>query len=180
MIEALTDPKTWLFALFSALGNIPVSIVNQLRIIVLSFGFNPLQTTLLGCVTGGILIMAILSGVTIASRIPNSMAWVAIAYFFPNILGVFLVNLLPWHDKVGLLISVWLTGTHDGSYLRRGSSNPRESAIGTASLVLSIAWVSQTTAGHTKKVTTNAIMLSANCIGNAAGPFMWREKYKPR
>ena len=113
MIEALTDPKTWLFALFSALGNIPVSIVNQLRIIVLSFGFNPLQTTLLGCVTGGILIMAILSGVTIASRIPNSMAWVAIAYFVPNILGVFLVNFLPWHDKVGLLFSVWITGTHD-------------------------------------------------------------------
>ena len=113
MIEALTDPKTWLFALFSALGNIPLSAVNQHQIIVLSFGFNPLQTTLLGCVTGGILIMTILSGVTIASRIPNSIAWVAIAYFVPNILGVFLVNLLPWQDKVGLLFSVWITGTHD-------------------------------------------------------------------
>ena len=40
--------------------------------------------------------------------------------------------------------------------------------------------MSQTTAGHTKKVTSNAIMLSAYCIGNAAGPFMWRAKYKPR
>ena len=180
MVEALMDPKTWLFALFSALDNIPTSVVNQLQIIVVSFGFNPLQTTLLSCGSGGILIMAILSGVTIASRIPNSTAWVAIAYFVPNILGVFLVNLLPWHNKVGLLLSVWMTGTHDGFYLRRGSSNSRESAIGTTALVLSFAWVSQTTAGHTKKVTTNAIMLSANCIGNAAGPFMWREKYKPR
>jgi len=115
MIEALTDPKTWLFALFSALDNIPSSVVNQLQIIVVSFGFNALQTTLLGCASGAILMMAILSGVTIASRIPNSTAWVAIAYFVPNILGVFLVNLLPWHDKVGLLLSVWIACTHDGS-----------------------------------------------------------------
>ena len=114
MIEAFMDPKTWLFALFSALDNIPSSVINQLQIIVLSFGFNRLQTTLLGCASGMVLIMTVLSGVTIASRIPNSMAWVAIAYFVPNILGVFLVNFLPWHDKVGLLFSVWLTGTHDG------------------------------------------------------------------
>ena len=113
MIEALTDPKTWLFALFSTLDNIPNSVFNQLQIIVVSFGFNPLQTTLLGCASGVIQIATILSGVTIASRIPNSMAWVAIAYFVPNILGAFLVNFLPWHDKVGLLFSVWITGTHD-------------------------------------------------------------------
>ena len=113
MIEALTDPKTWLFALFSALDNVPNSITNQIQIIVLSFGFNPFQTTLLGCVRGVIQMISILSGVTIVSRIPNSRAWVAIAYFVPNIIGVFLVNFLPWHDKVGLLFSVWMAGTDD-------------------------------------------------------------------
>lgn len=30
-IEALTDPKTWLFALFSCLDNIPNSLTNQRR-----------------------------------------------------------------------------------------------------------------------------------------------------
>ncbi|KAF8264097.1 MFS general substrate transporter [Lactarius quietus] len=163
MIEALMDKKTWLFALFAALDNVPNSITNQLQIIVSSFGFTPLQTTLLGCVPGVIEIVAIYSGVTIASRIPDSRAWVAIIYFVPNILSVFLVNFLPWHDKVGLLFSVWLSG------------------IGmTTAYVIALAWVSQTTAGHTKKVTTNAIMLSGYCIGNAAGPFMWQAKYKPR
>ncbi|KAI0305253.1 MFS general substrate transporter [Multifurca ochricompacta] len=144
MIEALTDPKTWLFALFSALDNIPNSLTNQRQII----------TTLLGCVDGVVEIVTIFTGVTIALG--------GDAYFIPNILGVFLVNFLPWHDKVGLLFSVWLTG------------------VGTTGFVLALAWVSQTTAGHTKKVTTNAIMLSAYCIGNAAGPFMWQAKYKPR
>jgi len=162
MIEALTDKKTWLFALFAALDNVPNSITNQLQIIVSSFGFTPLQTTLLGCVPGVIEILSIYTGVTIASRIPNSRAWVAILYIVPNILSVFLVNFLPWHDKVGLLFSVWLSG------------------IGTTAYVISLAWVSQTTAGHTKRVTTNAIMLSGYCIGNAAGPFMWQAKYKPR
>jgi hypothetical protein len=46
--------------------------------------------------------------------------------------------------------------------------------------VLSLSWVSAVTAGHTKRVTVNAIMLSAYCIGNAAGPFIWQAKYKPR
>ncbi|KAH9981780.1 major facilitator superfamily domain-containing protein [Russula vinacea] len=162
MIEAMVDPKTWLFALYAAFNNIPNSITNQLQIIIVSFGFNQLQTTLLGCVFGVIEIVAIFTGVTIASRIPNSIAWVGIAYFVPSLLGLFLVNFLPWHDKVGLLFSIWIA------------------TFGVTGFVLTLTWVSQTTAGHTKRVTTNAIMLSAYCIGNAVGPFMWRAKYKPR
>lgn len=123
MIEALTDPKTWLFALFSALDNVPNSILNQLQIIILSFGFTTLQTTLLGCATGVVEIVTILTGVKIASRCPNSIAWVGIAYFVPNLLGIFLVNFLPWHDKVGLLFSLLMTGIRD--VLRERSSSNR-------------------------------------------------------
>jgi ACS family allantoate permease-like MFS transporter len=162
MIEALTDKKTWLFALFAALANVPNSITNQFQIIISSFGFTTLETTLLGCVNGVIQIVTIYPSVKVVSHIPNSRAWVAILSYIPNILSVFLVNFLPWHDRVGLLFSVWL------------------SAIATAGYVIAIVWVSQTTAGHTKRVTTNAIMLSGSCIGNAAGPFMWKAKYKPR
>ncbi|KAJ6530059.1 hypothetical protein DFH09DRAFT_1411584 [Mycena vulgaris] len=52
MIESLTDPKTWFFALFSTLANVTNSLVNQRQLIVTSFGFTPLQTMLLGCVDG--------------------------------------------------------------------------------------------------------------------------------
>lgn len=112
MIEALTDPKTWLFALFSVLDNIPNSLTNQIQIIIVSFGFNPLQTTLLSSVSGAVEIVTIFTGVTIASRFPDSIAWVGIVFFVPNLLGVFLVNFLPWHDKVGLLFAVWLTSMY--------------------------------------------------------------------
>lgn len=41
---------------------------------------------------------------------------------------------------------------------------------GTAGFVLSLGWVTSVTAGHTKRITMNAIMLSAYCIGNIVGP----------
>ena len=110
MIEALLDPKTWLFALFAALDNVPNSLTNQLSIIVSSFGFTYLQTTLLGCVNGVVEIVTIWTGVQLAAHFPNSIAYVGACYFVPNILGVFLLNLLPWHNKIGLLFSQWLTG----------------------------------------------------------------------
>ena len=108
MIEALLEPKTWLFALFSALGNIPNSLTNQMQIIVSSFGFTPLQTTLLGCVSG---VVEIVTGVNIAARLPNSIAYVGVLYMVPNVMGVFLINFYPWSNKVGLLFSIWTTGS---------------------------------------------------------------------
>ncbi|THV06911.1 MFS general substrate transporter [Dendrothele bispora CBS 962.96] len=134
MYEALLDPKTWLFALFSALCDVPNSLSNQRQIIVSSLGFTNLQTTLLGCVDGIVEIVIIWSGVEIAARIPNSRGYVAAIYFLPSVLGVLLINLLPWENKVGLLFSQWFLGPVSPDL----------------------------------------------CIGSAAGPFMWLEKYKPR
>ena len=111
MIEAFTDSKTWLFTLYAAIINIPSASGNQLQLIVVSFGFNVLQTTLLASVLGVVLIVTIFTGTRIASRIPNSIAWVGIIYFAPSLIGLLLVNLLPWHDKVGLLFSFWMTST---------------------------------------------------------------------
>jgi len=160
--EALTDPKTWLFALFSCVDNIPNALTNQYTIIFNSFGFTLFQTTLLTCINGVIEILTIYTSVKLVARIPNTRALVGAIYFIPNIIGSILVITLPWSNKIGLLISVYATG------------------VGTAGFVLSLAWVSSTTAGHTKRVTTNAILLSAYCIGNIVGPQMFQQKYKPR
>ena len=43
-----------------------------------------------------------------------------------------------------------------------------------------LGWMSSTTAGHTKRVLTNATVFSAFGIGNALGPQMWQPQYKPR
>ena len=113
MIEAFMDPKTWLFALFAGFNNVPNSVSNQAQLIIVAFGYNTLQTTLLASVTGIVEIVAIFTSVTISSRFPNSIAWVGIANFIPCLLGTFLIIFLPSHDKVGLLFGLWITSTHD-------------------------------------------------------------------
>jgi len=162
LMEALGDYKTWIFALFAGLCNVPNSLTNQQQLIIASFGFTYLQTTLLACVTGVVEICTIWSGVTIAARWANTRAYVGAVYFIPTLAAAILINALPWKDKTGLLICIFFA------------------YFNTTSFVIALAWVGSLTAGHTKKVATNAIMLSAYCVGNAAGPFMWLQKYKPR
>ncbi|KAJ7926956.1 major facilitator superfamily domain-containing protein [Mycena leptocephala] len=171
MMEALADPKTWLFALFAALANIPNSMIsNQKPLIVNSFGFTVLQTTLLTCVDGVVEIITIATGVNVAAR-TGQRAYTAFVWKAPEVLGAILVSTLPWSNRIGLLCSLWVTG------------------VGTTGFVITLAWLASVTAGHTKRVTTNAIMLSAYCIGNSVAPLMWKarfqsnpplQQYKPR
>ena len=135
-----------------------------------SFGFTTLQTTLLGCVDGVVestsrpetrsytsanidliriisAVVTIWTAVTLVKRIPNSRAYIGAVYFIPNVLGGILILTLPWSNKIGLLFSIWITG------------------VGTSGFVLSLGWVTAVTAGHTKRITVNAIMLMAYCIG---------------
>ncbi|KAJ7301747.1 hypothetical protein DFH08DRAFT_723921, partial [Mycena albidolilacea] len=46
--------------------------------------------------------------------------------------------------------------------------------------VLVLSWFSSVTAGHTKWITVNTILLGAYCVGNSVGPQMWLVKYKRR
>ncbi|PCH43306.1 MFS general substrate transporter [Wolfiporia cocos MD-104 SS10] len=160
--EALRDPKTWLFFLFSALDNVPNSLTNQTQIIMDSFGFTNLQTTLFSLVSGTIELVTISTGVHVATRLRNARAYVGFCWYFPTLLGILLVNLLPWSDKAGLLCGQELTN------------------ISVTAFVLALSWLTNVTAGHTKKVTVNAIMLIGYCVGNSAGPFMWQAQYVPR
>ncbi|KAF7980220.1 hypothetical protein HWV62_39331 [Athelia sp. TMB] len=164
-IEALIDPKTWLFALFTLLDNIPNSLTNQRQIIVSSFGFSSLQTTLLGCVDGIIGAVSILIGMHLATRIKNGRAYVGMLCFIPDLLGVLIVTLLPWSNKVGLLCGVWLTGVSDDLAFTKIATESKDLDLGNYSLVLALSWLSTVTSGHTKRVTVNAIVLSAYAMG---------------
>ena len=62
---------------------------------------------------GAVEIVTIWTGVLLAAKLKDARAYVGMIYFLPNILGVLLVNLLPWENKVGLLFGQWLTGTCD-------------------------------------------------------------------
>ncbi|KAI0065983.1 MFS general substrate transporter [Artomyces pyxidatus] len=163
LIETLADPKTWLIGVFGlCCGLTTGGLAFQRQMIVSSIGFSDMQTSLLGCVDGAVQIVSIASCVVLASRIRNSRAWLAMAYFIPCLLGAFLINFLPWTNKIGLLFSVWLMEMNG------------------ASLMLLLVWMGQITAGHTKKVLTNAILLSTSSVGGAVVQFLWQAKYRPR
>ncbi|KAH9929340.1 uncharacterized protein B0H18DRAFT_953536 [Fomitopsis serialis] len=127
-----------------------------------SFGFSNLQTTLFSLVSGAIELLTISSGVNLATRLNNARAYVGVCWYLPTLLGILLVNFLPWSNKAGLLCGQELTN------------------ISVTAFVLALSWVTNVTAGHTKKVTVNAIMLIGYCVGNSAGPFMWQAQYVPR
>ncbi|KAL4071662.1 major facilitator superfamily domain-containing protein [Scleroderma yunnanense] len=161
-IEAIRDYKTWLFAFFVVLDNIPNSLTNQQTLIVSSLGFTYFQTTLLACIPGVVEIVTIWTSVKLATIRNDGRAYVGAIYFVPALIGIAVVNLLPWSNKAGLLIGQFMSITSVPGF------------------VLGLSWLGTVTAGHTKRVVTNAIILSAYCIGNALGPLMWKAQYKPR
>ena len=101
------------------------------------------------------------TGVSFAAYFDN-IALVAVCYYIPAVVGGILVNALPWSNKVGLLISEYVVG------------------IEAAGAPLMYAWVAQSTAGHTKRITMNAILFSTDAIGNAIGPQIWVARFAPQ
>jgi hypothetical protein len=95
-----------------------------------------------------------------------------------SIIGSVMIITLPWSNKGGLLAGIYLTG------------------LGTTGFVLALSWCSATNTGHTKKTTTNAMLLIGYCelnhtpyliklilgigVGNLCAPQMWKAEYSPR
>jgi MFS family permease len=161
-MEAFKDPKVWIMFLFAGIGNVVNSLTNQRQIIVNQFGFTVIQTTLLGCVDGVVEILVIWLGVNLAAQRQIGRAYACVLMFIPALLGSILVSTLPATNKVGLLFSYWIGITVFVPF------------------VILLGWISAIVSGHTKRTTTNAIVLSGYAIGNAAGPFMWKKQYQKR
>ncbi|CCM06677.1 uncharacterized protein FIBRA_08962 [Fibroporia radiculosa] len=93
---------------------------------------------------------------------PNGRAYSAALAYAVAIFGSILVNVLPSSDRVGLLFSYWISITMISPF------------------VVVLAWVGSLTAGHTKRVTMNAMVMVGYALGNAVGPQFWLAKYHPR
>jgi hypothetical protein len=128
-------------------------------------------------------VLAVYLGVTIAARWKNGKAWTAMLSYVPSVIGTILVATLPGTNKIGLLFSYWISSTLFPR-LPTVHQNPDLHILspvwGIVPFVIFLSWVGMSTSGHTKRITVNAIVLIAYAIGNAAGPFIWQAKYKPR
>jgi MFS family permease len=163
LIEALTDPKTWFFFFFAAISNLQNGIGIQYSLIIKGFNFNLLETALLSIPSGFAQIIGVTTFCFLLRLFPNRRGYLACLAFIPSILGAVLLMTLPLHNRVGLLISFYLT-----------------SLGGAPGFVLVLSWVAAAFSGHTKRLAANAIFLIGYSLGQILSPQFWHDNYKPR
>ncbi|KAL0257033.1 hypothetical protein SLS55_007843 [Diplodia seriata] len=165
--EAFKDPKTYLLFTIGLIANTPNGgISNFGTIIIKGFGYSTLVTTLLQMPYGFLIALSILSCVYLndycAVKLKkNTRCWFIIAYLIPNIAGTFGLRFVPQEHHVGRLWCYYLTGPYNAAFV----------------LILSLTIGN--TAGHTKKVVTNACLFLGYCTGNIAGPFFFKTEQQP-
>ncbi|GJC83927.1 putative transporter C757.13 [Colletotrichum liriopes] len=82
-----------------------------------------------------------------------------LAPFLAGILGLWLID---QSNPYGRLACLWISFAY------------------TATWTLSMSVATANTAGHTKKITTNAMLLIGYCLGNFVGPFFFKAEQAPR
>ncbi|OJD36355.1 mfs allantoate transporter [Diplodia corticola] len=165
--EAFKDPKTYLLFTIGVVANIPNGgISNFGTLIIKGFGYSTLVTTLLQMPYGALIALSILACVYLndycAVRLRrNTRCWFVIAFLVPNIAGTFGLRFVPQQHHVGRLWCYYLTGPYNAAF------------------VLLLSLTIGNTAGHTKKVVTNACLFLGYCTGNIAGPFFFKTEQQP-
>ncbi|EXJ88140.1 hypothetical protein A1O1_05068 [Capronia coronata CBS 617.96] len=162
IVEAFTDIKLYLFFFLGVVGNIPNGgISNFGTLIIKGFGFSTLVTTLMQIPYGCFIIVSILTCVYLNDRFENKRCLFILIFLCPNIAGAFGLRFVDPAHHVGRYICYLLTGPYNAAFV----------------MILSLQIAN--TAGHTKKVVTNAVLFLGYCTGNIAGPFFYKTDQAP-
>lgn len=145
--ECVRDPQTWLISIITISSNVPNGAVSSYQAtIIKGFGYTSEETALLSIPSGVIAIMSVLSATYLAGRPSVRRGWVIIAYcLIGGVLGGGLLAFASDENKGAKLTGNYLTNV-----------------IG-SSLPLLYSYAGANYAGHTKKVTMNAILLMSFC-----------------
>lgn len=159
--DCFSDPQTLLLCLMTIAGSLPNGAASSYQAtIIKNFGYDSKTTALLSIPSGGVGIVAILCSTYLAGRY-NQRGIQIISLYLSGIIGGCLLAFLPEGDKAGKLIGNYLTQTIS------------------AGLPLQYSWVAANYAGHTKKVTMNALLLMSFCLGNILGPLTFTAESAP-
>jgi hypothetical protein len=160
--EALRDPKTWLFFLHAWSQEMANGITNQYSLIIKSFGFTTLQTTLLGCVTGLVSLCSLSLAAYFLFKTRNCRAWISVVAYIPAAISSILLLSLPWSNRWGLVTGIWIRSTAGIPY------------------AVVMIWAANNSAGHTKKTTVIALYHVGYGLGNILSPQLFRPNWAPR
>lgn len=165
VFETFRDPRVWLVCLATMLSSIPNGgLSNFSSILLTTFGYTSQQALVLNTPSGAIGAVCVLLVGYLSDRWRDRSV-VMLICILPTILGAGLMvgldpNGIP-KNKAGLLAASFLTGTFGAAFM------------------LLLAWNASNIAGHSKKVTANALTLIAFCVGNILGTQTFQAKQAP-
>lgn len=149
--EALGDIITWIYFLNGAASCIPNGALTNFSSILLNddFGYTTTQTMLMGMPAGAVEVVGCILFAWSARFLKYRLV-ACIAATITTLLGVCLLAFAP--QKNGRLA---------GYYMQ---------SVGAVAMICVLSLFASNTAGHTKKITMNAIFLVGYSAGNIAGP----------
>ncbi|KAK7943580.1 uncharacterized protein PG986_012693 [Apiospora aurea] len=168
MMETFADPKTWLMFLFHLTISIPNGgLTNFAALVIKGLGYTSQRSTLLMMPTGVVQTVASYlcnGGVFLCLKyLPNyhtRAAWVLLGILVGLVSTVFL-HTLAVDDYSGRLAALYMAYFYFGPY------------------VVSLGINTANTAGHTKKVTTNALVFVSYCVSNIMAPQFFLSSQAP-
>jgi MFS family permease len=159
-LESWKDPQTYLIILIVSSMMVPNGAIGSFSaILIKGFGYTTKQTELLSIPGGVILTIFILAGTYFAGKYDQRCLCI-VAILCCGLLGS---CLMAFSDKKAAKLV--------GNYLTN--------CVGSA-LPLTYSIVAANTAGHTKKVTMNAVLMMSFCLGSILGPLTFRTKDAPQ
>ncbi|KIM81601.1 hypothetical protein PILCRDRAFT_821381 [Piloderma croceum F 1598] len=159
--EAMMDVKTWGWALLLFLVSCPSGGIAAFGgLIVKGFVQDPFKTILFQMPFGGLQVLTIILTAWLTNRFKLRYPVIAFTALFP-IAGAVCLWKLPRSNIGGLLGAYYVTSIY-------GCLQP-----------LLYSWSNLNAAGHTKKVTTTAVLFVAQCVGNIVGPQVYKTSEAP-
>ncbi|KAJ5941698.1 hypothetical protein N7516_001866 [Penicillium verrucosum] len=153
--------ETYLIVIIVTAINVPNTAISSFTsLIIKNFSFTTKETELLNIPNRAVSIVSILTISYFAGRYNQRCLYVVISLVY-SLLGGYLLTFSPKDIKGAQLI---------GNYLTQ---------VTRSALLIIYSLASANIAGHTKKVSINAILLISFCLGNILSPLTFRTKDKP-
>ena len=165
VFESFRDLRIWLVFLATLLSSIPNGgISNFSSILLTTFGYTNQQALIYNTPSGAIGVVVVLLTGYLSDKWRDRSVVMFICIVPTIIAAALMIGLDPGGipaNKAGLLAASFLSGTFGAAFM------------------LLLAWNASNIAGHSKKVTANALTLVAFCVGNILGTQTFQQKQAP-
>ncbi|KAL7908502.1 MFS general substrate transporter [Trichoderma velutinum] len=160
--DAVTDPRTYLYAFMALFITLPTPIVKFSSLVISGFGYTNFQTMLVAIPGGAIAFVLVWIGAVGPRIFPNTRSVFGVFLAVVPMIGSILLLTLPQSASWGIVVSTWLAGC---------TAPPLGQAVGL---------MASNIKGNTKKSVVSAIFFVFYCVGCISAPQLWQSADAPR